>query len=118
MSAAKLLVGKHGGVAVVERDETDNQHRIRAWDARGVTVVTDIPPDVQLESVRIAGNLLRWKQNGVERSFGMSGARASPRAWWPYALMIVLVGSAGLLAVREWRRHTNRREGHRSKTAG
>jgi DNA-binding beta-propeller fold protein YncE len=77
VSAAKVLVGARGGLAIVEQDDDAKPRRIRVWDARGVTVATTIPPTVQLASVRVTGNVLRWTQNGVQRSFAMRAAGIS-----------------------------------------
>ena len=79
----KLLVGTRGGVAVLS---LRNQYSIgedgkftfiRVWDSRGMTVAATAPEGVPLTSVRVDGNLLRWTQAGVQRTFRMRAARSS-----------------------------------------
>jgi len=73
----KLLVGTRGGVAVLSPGGWEEFSGIRVWDSRGMTGVTRFPPEVRRASVRVAGNLLRWTQAGVERSFRMRSWRRS-----------------------------------------
>ena len=82
-TVSKLLVGTRGGVAVLSlgdrnpysTDEAAKSTRIRVWDSRGMTVAVRAPKGVPIRSVRVAGNLLRWTQAGVERSFRMRSWR-------------------------------------------
>lgn len=74
-SAAGVLVGTRGGVAVVQTSDQGDFRGIRVWDSRGVTVATRFPPAVRLASVRVARNVLRWRQGGVEHSFVMRSWR-------------------------------------------
>jgi hypothetical protein len=72
--AAKVLLGTRGAVVLVEAESArvGARRRIRVRDSRGWTVVTQGPPKhIPLASTRVHGNLLRWRQAGMEHSFRM-----------------------------------------------
>jgi hypothetical protein len=87
----KVLVGTGGGVGLVHDrpvpvDIDPNAEgplpaptylrSITAWDSRGMTRVTQSRRrELPLASVRIRGNLLRWRQAGAEDSFRMRALR-------------------------------------------
>jgi hypothetical protein len=68
--ASKVLLGTRGAVGLVE--DGLRRRRIRVRDSRGWTVVTQgRRKDIPVASTRVHGNLLQWRQAGIEHSFRM-----------------------------------------------
>lgn len=63
------LLGTRGGLVSVESYGM-NRRRIQVWDSRGTTIVVRGPRrDLPRRAVRVDGNLLRWTDAGIRRSF-------------------------------------------------
>jgi hypothetical protein len=67
---AKVLLGTRGALVLVVDD--GERRRIEVRGSRGFTVVTQGPrKHIPVASMRVHGNLLRWRQAGMEHSFRM-----------------------------------------------
>jgi hypothetical protein len=67
-TAAEVLLSTRGAVVLAWDD--GERRLIRVRDSRGSTVVTQgSRRDMPVASMRVHGNLLRWRQAGVEHSF-------------------------------------------------